>query len=50
MSKFIIYFISPESFKNVDFWLKEVRNYSNPDILIFLIGNKSDLEEKYIYF
>ena len=45
MSKFIIYYISPESFKNVDFWLKEVRNYSNPDILIFLIGNKSDLEE-----
>lgn len=27
-------------------WLKELRLYSNPDIQIFLIGNKCDLEEK----
>jgi GTPase SAR1 family protein len=27
-------------------WLRELRHFSSPDIKIFLIGNKSDLEEK----
>ena len=26
-------------------WLKELKTHSNPDIKIFLIGNKVDLEE-----
>lgn len=37
---------SQSSFDNVKFWLKELRTYSNPDIQIFLIGNKCDLEDK----
>ncbi len=40
------YFNSESSFQNVRSWLKELRLYSNPDIQIFLIGNKCDLEEK----
>ncbi len=27
-------------------WLKELKTHANPDIKIFLIGNKIDLEEK----
>ena len=35
-----------ESFNHIETWLKEVKLQSNPDIKIFLIGNKSDLEEE----
>lgn len=35
-----------ESFNNLSLWLKEVKSYSNPDVKIFVIGNKNDLEEK----
>ena len=35
-----------ESFENIKLWLNEVKTQSNPDIKIFLIGNKIDLEEK----
>ena len=34
-----------ESFNHIETWLKEVKLQSNPDIKIFLIGNKSDLED-----
>ena len=34
------------SFKHIDYWLKEMRNLSNPDVKMFLIGNKSDLENE----
>ena len=37
---------SKESFIHIETWLKEVKLQSNPDIKIFLIGNKADLEEK----
>ena len=30
----------------MDIWLKDLRSNSNPDIKIFLIGNKADLEEE----
>ena len=43
----IVYAInSKESFNNIDIWLKELRTNSNPDVKIFLIGNKIDLEEE----
>jgi hypothetical protein len=29
-------------------WLKELRTHSNPDAKVFLIGNKVDLEERFI--
>lgn len=34
------------SFNDMDKWLKEIRTYSNPDVKIFLIGNKSDLDNR----
>lgn len=34
------------SFENVDTWLKELRSNSNPDVKVFLIGNKKDLENE----
>ena len=55
MSKFIFSIIaknnylitkySSKSFDDVDLWLKDLKSNSNPDIKIFLIGNKVDLEE-----
>ena len=35
-----------KSFKNLDIWLNDIKVNSNPDIKIFLIGNKKDLEDK----
>ena len=35
-----------KSFKNLELWLNDLKVNSNPDIKIFLIGNKKDLEEK----
>ena len=43
----IVYSIcSKESFIHADSWLKEVKTNSNPDIKIFLIGNKADLNDE----
>ena len=33
------------SFEEIEYWYKEIRKYANSDIKLFLIGNKSDLEE-----
>lgn len=35
-----------KSFDNVMIWLNEVKSKANPNVQIFLIGNKSDLESK----
>ena len=35
-----------ETFSNILEWLKEVKNHANSDILLYLIGNRSDLEEE----
>ena len=41
---FIVYDITrKETFDNVDKWYKEVKMLNNEEIIIFLIGNKSDL-------
>ena len=43
---FIVYSVTDkESFKNVEVWYNEIREKSNPDVKIFLIGNKIDLED-----
>ena len=34
-----------DSFNNLNFWLKDIKTQSSPDVKIFLIGNKSDLEQ-----
>ena len=36
---------SKESFNNLNYWLKDIKTQSSPDVKIFLIGNKSDLEQ-----
>ena len=41
--KLIIY--SQKSFNSIDTWLKELTSNSNPDVKIFLVGNKLDLED-----
>lgn len=49
ISKLFLYFFfifSLESFNHLESWLKEVKTQSNPEIKIFLIGNKSDLEDQ----
>ena len=40
----IIY--SEKSFDDIDLWLKDLKANASPDIKVFLIGNKSDLEEE----
>lgn len=34
------------SFDNLEVWLNEIKTKGNPDVRIFLVGNKNDLEEK----
>lgn len=34
----------PASFENVKRWLKELRDHADPNIVIMLIGNKTDLQ------
>ena len=42
----LVYSIDNEqSFKNAETWLHELKEQSNPDVRIFLVGNKCDLEE-----
>ncbi len=36
------------SFNNLNKWLEETRNYANDKLTIILVGNKNDLENKYI--
>ena len=43
----IVYAInSKQSFEHINDWLKEIRSNSSPNTKIFLIGNKSDLDEE----
>ena len=43
----IVYSIDNEnSFNSIEIWLNELKTKGNPDINIFLIGNKADLEDK----
>ena len=37
---------SKETFTHIETWLKEVKLQSNPDIKVFLIGNKADLDNQ----
>ena len=43
----VIYAIdNRESFKHAENWLRDLREQANPDVRIFLVGNKADLEEE----
>lgn len=47
MSKFLYNFLfSDKSFTDIDAWIKDLRANASPDVKIFLIGNKADLEDK----
>eukprot|EP01129_Flabellula_baltica_P004427 TRINITY_DN1535_c0_g2_i1.p1 TRINITY_DN1535_c0_g2~~TRINITY_DN1535_c0_g2_i1.p1 ORF type:complete len:203 (+),score=52.02 TRINITY_DN1535_c0_g2_i1:57-665(+) len=35
-----------ETFENLAIWLEDCRKYSNPNIVIIVVGNKNDLEEQ----
>ena len=37
--------ISEKSFNELENWIKDLKENSSPDIKIFLIGNKVDLED-----
>ena len=42
----LIYAIdNKESFNHVENWLNDLKSQANPDVRIFLVGNKADLEE-----
>jgi GTPase SAR1 family protein len=46
---FIVYDITnKQSFKDVDYWLEQIKLSSNDDIVIYLLGNKKDLENNRI--
>lgn len=34
------------TFENVERWLKELRDHAEPNIVIMLVGNKSDLRNR----
>ena len=47
MSKYILFNIkSQQSFDDIESWVNMLKEKSSPDIKIFLIGNKADLEEE----
>ena len=37
---------SQKSFNSLEMWLNEIKTKGNPDVIIVLVGNKSDLENK----
>ena len=37
---------SRKSFNSINSWLKDLKNNSSPDVKIFLVGNKTDLEKE----
>ena len=42
---------SPKSFDDLKIWLNDIKNNANPDLKIFLLGNKSDkVEERHVRF
>jgi len=46
----LVYDISrKESFTNISKWLEEAKSFSNPHIVLVLVGNKSDLQEQFCF-
>ena len=44
---FIVYDITKkESFKNVDKWIKDLKEFGDEDVTILIVGNKCDLEDE----
>ncbi len=36
-----------ETFDHISRWVDEIREYANSAITLFLVGNKSDMQDKY---
>ena len=36
-----------QSFENLKKWMDEIRTQCSPDVMIYLVGNKSDLPDKH---
>lgn len=46
----IVYDITdPNSFKGLDYWIDSIRKFNSDNIVIYLLGNKSDLGENLIF-
>jgi len=41
---------SEKSFTDLESWIKDIKTFANPDIKLFLIGNKIDLENEYKFY
>ncbi|KAL8130607.1 hypothetical protein V2J09_019762 [Rumex salicifolius] len=37
---------SPDSFNKAQYWVKELQKHGSPDIVMALVGNKADLEDR----
>ncbi|KVI05018.1 Small GTPase superfamily [Cynara cardunculus var. scolymus] len=43
----IVYDITnPDSFSKAQYWVKELQKHGSPDIVLALVGNKADLQDK----
>ncbi|XP_010241824.1 PREDICTED: ras-related protein RABF1-like [Nelumbo nucifera] len=43
----VVYDITnPQSFNKAQYWVKELQKHGSPDIVLALVGNKADLQEK----
>jgi small GTP-binding protein len=36
----------PQSFEAIDFWVKSLKEHGEPNVSLFLVGNKCDLEDE----
>ena len=51
MAVILVYSVTdPQSYENVENWIKQIHEHSETDIIKFLVGNKCDLQEKKIEF
>ena len=42
----LVYDVGKKSFENLDMWIKELREHTEPDIPIFMVGIENDIERK----
>jgi len=45
-SNFLLVYFSRESFTNLARWLADARTLASPNLVVVLVGNKSDREEE----
>ncbi len=45
---FVFDLTNKESFDNLEYWISEIRNNTNPNVDIILVGNKTDKDDKVV--